>query len=170
MSKEHTTLTQERLKELLEYDPETGIFTRRVTRSPNAMKSTVAGTIKENGYRKITIEKKHYYEHRLAWFYINGRWPIELDHIDGKRNNNRITNLRECNRYENCQNNGLRSDSTSGLTGVSWANREQKWNAVIWKTGKRHNLGYFHSKDEAHAVYLKAKAELHSFQPTPREA
>ena len=85
-----STLSAERLKELLHYDPDTGVFTRRVSRGP-ARAGSVAGADTRDGYRKIHLDYKFYLMHRLAWLYTHGEFPTEfIDHIDGDRANNRI--------------------------------------------------------------------------------
>jgi hypothetical protein len=108
--------------------------------------------------------------HRLAWFYVHGEFPkCELDHINGVRDDNRISNLRECSRAENMQNAGMFKTNTSGYTGVTWHKQRRKWAAQIWVNNKRMYLGLRESKEDAYALYLEAKAKYHTFQPTPRE-
>lgn len=163
-------ITLERLKELLDYNPETGIFIRRITTSNRSPKGTKAGRNNGNGYLRIMIDSYTDYAHRLAWFYVNGELPKgEIDHIDGNPRNNRIANLREATPAQNSQNTSLRKTNKSGATGVSWLNSYQKWEAYICVNYKKIGLGYFDDLQEARNAYLKAKRELHSFQPTPRE-
>src|SRR4051812_40825019 len=103
-------VTQERLKQVLVYSPESGLFTRR---------GRVAGTT-YRGRINIFIDYRGYLAHRLAWLYVHGRWPIgDIDHIDGNASNNAISNLREVSRSVNMQNQRrARSDSRTGLLGV----------------------------------------------------
>lgn len=90
-------LTAERLRELLSYDPETGWFTWRVTRSSNgrADAGSRAGALRSDGYRHVTVDQHKYKEHRLAWLYMTGKWPeADLDHKNNTRDDNRFSNLR----------------------------------------------------------------------------
>lgn len=165
-------LTQDRLKEVLHYDSETGVFTWTSRVGSKVVVGAEAGTTKtENGltYVGIGLDYKMYKAHRLVWLYVNGSWPEGgLDHIDGDGANNRIENLRPCNQTQNMQNVRAHKGSASGLLGVSWESRTKKWRAQI-KAGDYHKrLGRFDDKIQAHQAYLVAKAQLHGFQPTPR--
>lgn len=170
MPKNHPPLTAERLRELLSYDPETGIFLWRVSLSRRVALGMTAGTLC-GGYTLIRICEKAYRAHRLAWLYVHGRWPIDqLDHINGIRDDNRIANLREANNVEQQQNRAMQRNNTSGHHGVGWCKRDAKWHARIMFKGVRKSLGFFDSLEEASAAYLRAKAELHQFQPVPRSS
>lgn len=161
-------LTQERLKELLSYDPETGVFVWLISTGNRALKGSIVGTDHGNGYRKITIDQQTYYSHRLAWFYTHGKWPeYEIDHRDLNRSNNRLLNIRRATPIQNRQNLRIRSNNKSGKIGVSWAKNCKKWEAYIWKNYKKIGLGYFDDLEEAGKAYLTAKRELHTFQPVP---
>lgn len=132
-------LTQERLKELLNYDPETGIWKWRVDRYAGeyhsvlkARKGDVAGTPKRQGrwtYRKISVEGRSYRSGRLAYFYVTGNFPDIIDNIDGDGTNDRWANLRPCTIAQNSRNTRLRSNNTSGIKGVRWYGRYNKWHA-----------------------------------------
>lgn len=168
------------VRELLAYDPETGIFTwRERPRSYftslrnqnawNARNSGVrAGSVNAIGYRSMRIGKKAFLEHRLAWLYVYGRMPIEIDHINGVRSDNRIANLRECTRAENSQNHSIKRNNKSGVVGVSWSTSDKRWIAQIAANGARYRIGAFLSKDDAREAYLEAKKRLHTFNPIPR--
>lgn len=161
--------THERLRELLDYDSETGIFIRRITTSNRAAKGSKAGRNNGNGYLRIMIDRYTDYAHRLAWFYVYKRWPNgEVDHIDGNGRNNAISNLREGTHAENFQNLSLRNTNKSGRMGVSWSKLHSKWEAYIWVNSKKKYLGLFDDREAAGSAYLSAKRELHQFQPTPR--
>jgi len=162
-------LTQQGLKELLHYDPDTGLFTRLITKSSRAKVGDVAGTINNNGYRQIRIDGKIYLAHRLAFLYMTGNFPKEhTDHIDGDRANNHWSNLRECTNAENSQNKASHKNSSSKYIGVCWYNASKKWQAHIRINGKLKYLGHFDTEEVAYAAYCKAKSELHAFNPVPR--
>lgn len=165
-------LTAERLRELLHYDPETGVFTWRVNRGGPAKAGSRAGNVNRVlGYLQIRVDRVLYYGHRLAWLYVHGEWPADQqDHVNGMRDDNRLVNLRECTPAENCQNLSIRVSNTSGHIGVSWCSERGKWHARI-AVGNRHkHLGRFNSTEAAAAAYQEAKRELHTFNPETRKA
>ena len=162
-------LTAARLRELLHYDPVTGVFTWLVRRGPRQTPGSIAGTIQYGGYRQIQLDGVIYRAHRLAWFYVHGAFPAaQLDHIDGVRDHNAIANLRPATNAENAQNVAVRADSSTGITGVCWCKKRRKWQVRIGIAGKQFNLGLFTSIQDAQAAYLSGKARLHSFQPKQR--
>lgn len=161
-------LTQSRLKELLHYCPDTGVFTWQRARQ-GVRVGCVAGGIGGEGYRSIRVDGRNYLAHRLAWLYVYGEWPKDqIDHINGVKDDNRIANLREATNAENNQNLAMRSSNKSGFVGVHWHSRDRKWHANIRINMKRKFLGRFNTPESAHAAYLAAKAELHTFNPTVR--
>lgn len=167
-------MNQERLRKLLDYDPTTGLF---VWKSRNNMAQwsskhagKIAGTNMTNGYIGLSMMGKRFYAHRLAWFYVHGEWPVEVDHINGDRKDNRISNLRSCTRAENCQNDKLRTTNKSGYPGVSWHKQMGKWAATITINLKHKSLGLYQCKEDAFEAYKKAKLELHTFNPEHRGA
>ncbi len=151
-------VTQERLKELFEYNPETGIFIRRTTVSSNARRGDVAGCINGKGYLKVNVDYKSYSLHRLAWLYIYGKLPIEIDHINRKRKDNRIGNLREVSRSCNIKNAAGWRTNTSGVRGIYWHKRKNKWRAYIWAKGKELHLGYY--ENFVDAIRVRAEEEF----------
>lgn len=162
-------LTADRLRDVLHYDPETGVFTWRQSRG-GVRVGDPAG-MDERGYRRIMIGGRFYFAHRLAWLYVTGSWPLDLiDHRNGVGDDNRWANLRECNTAQNAQNISSKTRARSGLKGVYWHAQRQKWQAQIEHLGKKMSLGLYLSKEEAHSAYLKAKAKLHTFQPVLRDA
>lgn len=163
------TITQERLKELLYYDPETGVFTWTFHNKFNAHKGKPC-TYTANGRVQIMIKGKPYLAHRLAWLYVNGSFPSKhIDHINGDPVDNRISNLREATPTENAQNTRIRSDNTSGFPGVRLDTKKGKWHAQIRYCGKRYHLGFYPEKELAIRAYLAAKKKLHTFNPVPRD-
>lgn len=166
-----TNLTLDRLKELLDYNLQTGLFIWKCRTSNRVKVGDVAGRNNGNGYVRIAIDGKNYYAHRLAWMFVHGEIPaLEIDHADGNRSNNKIENLRLASHAENGQNQALRATNTSGMIGVSWSKAHGMWCAYIFKSGKKKHLGLFKDLDEAGAAYLSAKAVMHSFQQSPRGA
>lgn len=154
-------LTADRLRELLHYDPCTGVFTRLVSLSHRTKVGDVAGVEHGNGYLRINVDAQRYFAHRLAWLYMTGSWPTgEVDHIDGARGNNRWENLRDVTRSENNQNHrAARSDSRSGLIGV--IKHGPSYRARITVNRKVHLLGVFPTPQAAFGAYLDAKRRLH---------
>lgn len=154
-------LTLEQVRELLDYDPNTGLLTWRKTRTGTARSGTVAGTPNLHGYVVVRIYKRHYQAHRLAWLLSTGAWPTQMiDHIDGIRTNNRISNLRDVSRTTNLENrHRAQANSRSGLLGV--CQYGNSWAANIRVKGKQLYLGRFDTPEAAHAAYLSAKRNLH---------
>ena len=151
------------LKRLLKYDPATGVFTWLVWR-PNGVKAgDVAGFIESNGYRVISLYRKFYKAHRLAWFYMTGEWPKnELDHVNGVRTDNRLANLRAADRSLNKQNmRKARRDNRTGLLGVYEQNGRFRAGIKVRGEKRRRHLGTFATAQDAHVAYLAAKRALH---------
>lgn len=143
-------LTQKELKELLHYDPDTGLLTR-------IKQNSIAGGREPNGYIRISVQGRRYLAHRLAWLYMTGEWPKEfIDHDDRIRDNNKWDNLFEATNQENQRNQSLRRDNTSGVTGVVFHKDRGKWSARIRITGKYLTLGYFIDKFEAICTRMSA--------------
>lgn len=154
-------LTAARLREVLDYNPETGEFRWRMTLSQRAPAGSVAGCISPEKYIRIRIDGVLYHGHRLAWLYVHGEWPSKrLDHKNVQRGENRIANLREATASQNLANRGLDKNNTSGVKGVSWWAGRSKWVAKIECGGRKHTLGYFDSKEAAAAAYASAATRL----------
>lgn len=154
-------LTAERLREVLHYNPLTGVFTWLVQRK-RARRGAVAGTPNGQGYRKIRIDGRPYRAARLAWFYVHGRWPVnKIDHINTIRDDDRLCNLREATDNQSAQNQKRHRDSTHDLKGVYWSSRELKWWAKISVDGRCIRLGRFATAEEAHAAYCAAARQYH---------
>ena len=156
-----TDLTRESLMGILRYIPESGIFTWVKPPAHQTLKSgDLAGYLRDNGYWYIKINRRAYSAHRLAWLYVHGEWPTHLiDHINGIKSDNRIENLRQANKSQNCANGKLRTHNTSGLKGVS--KFKNKWRAQITHNQVVIYLGLFNTKEEAHEAYLQAAQRLH---------
>tara|TARA_R110002126_G_scaffold287550_1_gene440438 strand:+ start:393 stop:920 length:528 start_codon:yes stop_codon:yes gene_type:complete len=162
-------LTQARLKETIHYNPESGVFTwltrpgdthgDKSFNGRNAGKT--AGSLnKSTGYWIITVDSENYLAHRSAWMYIHGEWPEDqLDHINHERLDNRLINLREVTHLVNHMNKSEYKNNTSGVTGVSWNKRDEKWQAHIKTEGKHKNVGTFKVFEDA--VLARQAAEVH---------
>jgi hypothetical protein len=155
------SMEQERLKQLLDYDPETGIFKWRVRRQ-RIFIGRVAGNRAIKGYLFLAFDGKTYQCHRLAWFYVYGEWPkYQIDHINGIRDDNRIANLRLATPSQNLQNRPAPSSNTSGFKGVAWHKGARKWQAYISLNSKRMYLGLFSTKEDAYSAYCTAAIKHH---------
>lgn len=156
-------LTLDRLKEVLTYDPETGIFRWVKTLGSRARAGEIAGSKPTTvGYGTIRIDGKLYYAHRLAWFFFYGEWPKhQVDHKNLKRVENPIENLREATMQQQRRNEGRRKNNTSGFKGVSWSKRRRKWEARIMVNYRSHVIGYFDTPLQAHTAWREKAAELH---------
>jgi len=149
------------VRELLDYDPDTGIFRWKVNVGDKMRAGSRAGTGHTRGYWRITINYKRYYAHRIAWLYVHGVMPtLHIDHIDGDTSNNRIANLRQATRSQNLGNARLHKDSTSGFKGVSWHIGLGKWIANIQRDNRSEFLGSYDSAEEAHSAYTEAADRL----------
>ncbi len=117
------------------------------------------------GYLHGRIFDRPYKAHRIIWLLHTGDWPVmHLDHINGKRSDNRVVNLRAVTRTENMMNQRIRSDNVSGVIGVCWDQARAKWMAFISTGHKRKNLGRFDDLDDAVAVRKAAEIEM-GFHP-----
>lgn len=151
-------LTQARLKELLHYDRKTGVFTSLVDAPKRPKGTVVAGCTQRDGYVLICVGGRRYLAHRLAWFYVTGCWPRELDHKDRVKTNNRVSNLRECSRAQNIHATGLTARNTSGFKGVFKRQGRESWMVRIRVDGNLVGLGEFKCpKQGAHAYDKAAK-------------
>lgn len=154
-------LTIEFLREILSYDPDTGVFIWKKTLSNRNKVGNVAGTINDRGYIVITIKRKRLMAHRLAWLYYFCSEPNGvIDHLDGVHANNKISNLRDVEQVLNTRNNRLSKNNTSGYSGVYLNKRNGKWAVQIWHGMKRKCLGSFENKDQAIQVRKQAELEL----------
>ena len=161
-------LAADRLRELLSYDPETGVFVWNVSRG-TVKKGAVAGRKNTDGYIEISIDSRLYKAHRHAWLYVYGVRPTsQLDHRYGIRDDNRIGELREATNAQNQQNRSIHPKNTSRHPGVSSHKATGKWRAQIQISKRRVHLGLFDDVGDAETAYADAKSKLHPFQPTVR--
>jgi hypothetical protein len=152
-------LTQERLKELLKYDPETGLFYWLVDRY-RVKRGDRAGSVSpRHRYRIIRLDQRNYAEHRLAWFYMNGEWPpAEIDHADLDRQNNRWSNLRSATSSQNKAN---RQSRGAYPKGVCFHKASGLFSSRVHSGGKQISLGYFKTPELAHQAYCDAAPKYH---------
>lgn len=145
------------LRGVISYDPETGAFTWVTNRGYKAVAGATAGTVSSAGYVTIMVNMKRYQAHRLAYKMHYGAEPTELiDHIDGDKTNNRISNLRVASSVQNQGNSKKPHNNRSGIKGVSWNKKMQRWVAQIGMHKKRVYLGGFATKEEAAKAYADA--------------
>ena len=153
-------LTQDRLKELLDYDPETGIFINKTNRGKKIKKGSKTGHLDKDGYWQICIDYKNYRAHRLVFLYMEGYLPENgIDHIDRNKLNNRRNNLREVSQTCNRRNCNIYKANKSGVTGVCWYKRDKKWEVSIRNFGKKIFCGYFENIIDAAKARWEAEVK-----------
>ena len=162
-------LTAERLRELLDYHPESGTFRWRINRN-GVRFGSVAGTVNKKGRRRIRADGRKYYASRLAWLYVHGRWPTGVvDHRNGNSDDNRIANLREATLWQNAANIKRTAPNSNGFIGI--ARNGAGWMAQIRHRNEPIYLGTFPTKEEAHQVYVRSatayRAEYAAMYPDP---
>ena len=155
----NSSLTQKELKRLFLYDKLTGLFTRKVYMRGGKEAGTLAGVTLRNGRYSIRIYGALYQSHRLAWLYVYGVWPKEIDHINHNPSDNRIANLRDVTHIENTRNQSFRCTNTSGVCGVSWRDDKRKWRSYINVNSKQKGLGHYADKFEAICARKSADAK-----------
>jgi hypothetical protein len=154
-----------RVRELLHYDPATGIFTRKVrTAQRHQVGDRACGNPMKAGHLRVAFDSKKFLAHRVAWLYVYGKWPDnDIDHINGDPTDNRVENLRDVTNRINRQNmRNPRGKSNSGLLGVFLHKETGKWRARIQLDGKGIHLGLFDTPEAAHEAYLVAKRKYHA--------
>ncbi len=164
-------LTQERLREVLHYDPATGTWTWLVdVRCGNrhnrisVPSGSIAGCVTRFGkinYIEIRVDGRKYLAHRLAFLYVEGHIPRLVDHDDTDGLNNKWTNLRPCSRSTNGMNRGRQANNTSGFKGVSEDRRSGRFDVHITRDGHTHYLGQFDRPEDGAAVYAAKAKDLH---------
>jgi hypothetical protein len=155
-------ITQSELKEVLDYNPDTGLFIWKKTVGRRAKLGSVAGTKMNTGYVRITIKQKMYTAHRLAYLYMTGNFPENfIDHINHIKDNNRWSNLRDATNSQNLANQVKPKTNTSGYKGVYWNKVHKKWCAEIGYMKKKMHLGLYTTPQEAAEAYKKKAIEIH---------
>jgi hypothetical protein len=154
-------LTRAQLEARLSYNRETGEF-HWLSSPRSGWVGKRAGSLTNKGYRIIEIDGEPVLTHRLAWFFTYGEWPPhEVDHKNTNRDDNWIDNLRKATKAQNQANAVTRADNSSGIKGIHWSNKANKWVARIQCNNKRYCLGYFEDLDLAAAAYAKASNDHH---------
>lgn len=144
----------------LSYDKNTGIFTWGENNPKNPKKGKTAG-FRKDGYINIEVHGKAIRAHRLAWFSVHNEIPNEIDHINGIRSDNRISNLRKSTRHQNCCNKKVRKDSGTGFKGVHYCKKSGKYKGDVSVKRKRYHIGYFKTLEEARAAVMKFRNKHH---------
>lgn len=150
-------MDQTKLKTRLEYDPLTGEFTW----ISGHFKGKIAGTTTSNGYVQINISGHFYLAHRLAYLYMTGKWPVQIDHKDEYRSNNKWENLRNATHSQNKMHTPIQINNTSGYKGVTYDARRNKYAANIKRDNVSRFLGYFDMPEDAYQAYVEAASILH---------
>jgi hypothetical protein len=154
-------ISQEELKEVLEYNPDTGLFTWIKSNGNHLKVGDVAGSRRNDGYIVIIIKGKSYKAHRLAYLYMIGNFPENsIDHINHIKDDNRWVNLRAATSAQNGANTKKRINNKSGYKGVYWNKRSKKWYVKITHMYKVIHLGVYTTPQEAAEAYKKKAIEL----------
>lgn len=158
-------ITGDIVRSLLDYDPVSGVLvwksregSDRGTHSWNAKHAgkRAGGSRGVYGYRGVKILGKVYMEHRVIWLFVNDEWPkIDIDHINGDSEDNRLENLRVATRTQNIQNQKCRMDNLAGLKGIQWRSDMKKYHVRITVNGIRRTVGWYVDPNEAHAAYCR---------------
>jgi len=156
-----SSVSIEEIKARVRFDSETGKL-HRVTASGGSKVGQETGSMSSSGYLGVGICGKAFLCHRIAWLLHYGEWPeFEVDHINGMKTDNRISNLRSATRSENVNNTNLRSDSTSGYKGVNYSNQHGRYRARIVVKGKRMHVGMYDTPEQAHEALCAARNAYH---------
>jgi hypothetical protein len=164
--RKEAALSLEEARRLFEYDPETGNLFRKVRTAHRTKIGDIVGSLNSYRYLKASVNNKQYAVHRLVWFIYYGYWPKDqIDHLNRNGSDNRIDNLREVSQSENLKNKRKQSNNTSGVVGVCWDIRHNKWRAKITENRRIIHLGRFDTFEEA--VEARRAAEVkYCFSPT----
>ena len=160
-------MSLDNVRDYLTYDPWTGIFRwlgkPPGERTPNLSGQEAGSTRRKDEYVIITLSRRHYYAHRLAWLFVHGELPAQaIDHINGDPSDNRIVNLRLASVAENTRNQRRpHRDAASGFKGVTWDRDREKWRAQIGAGRLMRNLGRFDTREQAARAYDAAAIRLH---------
>lgn len=158
----------ERLRELLAYDPGSGLLTWQVSRG-KAQPGRIAGSVNTDGYVRIMADGERISAHRAAFALMTGAWPeATIDHRNGVRSDNRWSNIRPATSRQQAQNRKAPVGAASALLGAHRDRERNCWLARIRHEGRTTHLGRFASAEEAHDAYMRAKARIHDFDGAER--
>ena len=147
----------DRVRELFDYDPITGIVTRRKTTAPMWKFGQIVGCPDRHGYLLVRVDGVLHKLHRMIWLWMTGELPIlDIDHVDRDGSNNSWENLREATKSQNLSNRTKQSNNTSGFKGVSWNKQNSKWAAKINVEGRQLHLGFRDTPVECYRLYVDA--------------
>lgn len=155
----NNTITIDLLHELFEYRDGHLFWKTKVSQRINI--GDKAGSIDQKGYCRIMINNKSYKTHRLVFMMHNGYLPEQIDHIDGNKLNNRIDNLRPATNGQNRHNTSIQKNNSSGVKGINWQKRDNKWQARVMLNKKSYQVGYFDTLEEAKQAIQKVREQLH---------
>jgi hypothetical protein len=163
--KNDSHVTVDELQHIFSYEPDTGILRWKNPNKHSSKKvGDIAGSLNDKGYLRVTVKNKEIKVHRIAWAIHHGQFPtIIIDHKNGIRHDNRISNIREATRSDNCSNKIKQSNNTSGYVGVYYfpERKLKKYEAIISKNKKRYFLGGFETAEDAYNAYKEKAKELH---------
>jgi len=155
-------ITQDVIKNILEYNQYSGKFIWKNCAGRRKRNGDTAGFKDSQGYVKIKIFGKSHFAHRVAFIYMTGRSPVEeIDHVNLVKDDNKWSNLREATRLQNSMNKWKRKHNRSGFKGVSFHKRCKKWVAQIQKNKKCYHLGYYKTPQEAYSIYIREALRQH---------
>lgn len=155
-------LTHTRLKEVIKYDPETGVFTWLKREHRKDLIGCDAGSVSGTGYRTIRVDGVLYQAHRIAFLYMTGQFPShDIDHINRDRSDNRWENLRPATRSQNCFNKAMISTNTSGVKGVYWHKKNKKWTVYVQINQKYTYLGIYEDIELAELIANEARVKYY---------
>jgi hypothetical protein len=160
-------VSAEYVRQILDYNPDKGVLVWRCRPDRDKKWNSrcagkEAGEFSPSKYRRLTIDGKTFSYHHIVWLHQTGEWPIrELDHIDRDKMNNRIENLRLATRSEQMRNTVVRKDNKTGLKGVCWDKKSQRWFVSINVEKETKYRGYFNCPELAHLVYSELAGKYH---------
>lgn len=161
-------VTQEQLRELFTLDPDEGVLRYRV-KHLRYKAGLVAGSVGHKGWRSIMVNQRRYQAHHLVWMYVHGRWPThELDHVNGIRDDNRLSNLREADAFQQVMNSARPPTNKSGARNVYFIRKSGKFRVSVRYRGKHVHIGHFSTLQEASVAATDARNRLHGEFATSR--
>lgn len=150
----------ELIRNHIAYDEDSGVFIWIKKTGQNGKLGPKKPSIDSRGYEQVSYMGRSYLAHRLAWYFVHGKWPDkQIDHINGIKTDNRISNLRLATHSQNVRNRPAYKNTASGRKGVYWHSQNKKWQALIVINGRNKSLGLFEDKEEASRAYDAAARE-----------